>query len=224
LCGWDSEDALIDNGQAAWVFGASPDDGNLAYGIAVLRNGLGYLSFASSNATLKESQAMIAVDHVFRFHRVPDPCPINGAVGSKEIIRVCGVGDFAQPVRVENANYLNVIFEAWSATDGYGMGDSSKQYMAVWPVDAYMYCYNLRTGSYDDWRLPTLDELRSLYNAFPDNQLLTKFGWTTGYRGHLTGSGYETPDGKRYFYTVVLHDGRVAAMLDTNPFPISCIR
>ncbi|MCC8364280.1 hypothetical protein LK996_14485, partial [Lysobacter sp. A6] len=63
-CGLSSANAVIENGQAAWVFGDSPtESGTLVSSMGVLRNGLGFLSFASRNVGLREDQAMIAVDN-----------------------------------------------------------------------------------------------------------------------------------------------------------------
>ena len=232
LCGWASEDALIDNEQAAWVFGESPvEGGNLVSGIGALRNGVAHLSFASANAGLRGTQAMLAVDHVFRLTRLPVACTTNSVqpTNARDFVRVCNVGDFSQPVKVSDAAYLDMPFSEWNATASSEnfYGDWSVYYMAIYPRDAHTYCSRLRTGGFSDWRMPTLAELRKLYEAFPNNALKA-FGWATGYRGHQTTDGYTKGDpnygDKYYVYSVRFFDGSIGEEWDANPYPISCIR
>lgn len=224
LCGWGNEDALIDNGQAAWVLGDSAVVGeNLVSSIGALRNGIAYLSFASNNNGLRAGQTMLAVDHEFRLTRVPETCTSHAL--QPDIIRVCGVGDFSKPVTVRDSAYLNMDFAPWNATastDNF-YGDWSVHYMAIRDkAAAPVYCSRLRTGNFSDWRLPTRAELRKLYAAFPNNKI-RDFGWATGYRGHWTSDGYMKGD-RYFFYSVRFFDGSEGQEWDANPYPISCIR
>jgi hypothetical protein len=215
---------LIENGQAAWIFGESPVDGEpLVAGMSVLRHGPAYLSFASIDTGLRAGQAMVVVDQVFRLTRVPEPCAGNGAVGTNQIVRVCGVGEFSQPLRAQDAAYLQLDFAPWSerATGGIDYGDGT-YYSAFYPADAATHCSRLRTGNFSDWRMPTLVELRALYAAFPDNRL-RQFGWTTGYRGHQTSDRFHA-GGRWYFRSLHLFDGSVTDESEAEPYPISCIR
>jgi hypothetical protein len=211
-CGLSSANALIENGQAAWVFGDSPtESGTLVSSMAVLRNGLGYLKFASTNTSLREGQAMIAADHVFRFNRVAERCDNPHAI-QHDIIRTCFVGDFAQPVRFEDAAKLNVPFEKWTAPAGRGDGT---EFAAVKGEHAEAYCNRLRTGGFADWRVPTAVELADLWLRFPYNQLHEQMGWSTG--AHMTsernGAGYSA---------INLFDGRLEG--HSNALPVACIR
>jgi hypothetical protein len=226
LCGWGNEDALIDNGQAAWVLGDSTVVGeNIVSSIGALRNGVAFLSFASNNNGLRAGQTMLAVDHEFRLTRVPENCT-NHAL-QPDIMRVCGVGDFAQPVRVRDSAYLQMRFSPWNATASSEnfYGNWNVEYMAIYPNDAHLYCSRLRTGNFSDWRMPTLAELRAMSAAF-SNDALKASGWATGYRGHQTTDRFEYR-GKTYFYSVRFYNGDVGEEWDAgdaNPYPISCIR
>ncbi|MCC8364281.1 DUF1566 domain-containing protein, partial [Lysobacter sp. A6] len=179
--------------------------------MGVLRNGLGFLSFASRNVGLREDQAMIAVDNVFRFVRVPEGCD-NPYAMQPDIIRSCFVGDFAQPLRFEDAAKLNVPVEKWTAPADKGDGT---EFAAVKGEHAEAYCSRLRTGNFADWRVPTPVELEMLWQMFPYNQLFTQMGWSTG--AHLTsernGAGYTA---------VNLFDGRHEG--HWNALPVTCIR
>jgi hypothetical protein len=223
LCGWGSQDALIDNGQAAWVLGEPGDEGgNLVTSIGALRHGIAYLSFASTNRGLRAGQTMLAVDHVFRLTRVPENCAHHAL--QPDIVRVCGVGDFSQPVRVEDSEYLQMRFEPWNATasstDFYG--NWQVYYVAIWPEDAHTYCSRLRTGSFSDWRMPTLVELRAMAAAFSNDELKA-LGWATGYRGHQTTDTFQDR-GHTYFRSVRFFDDSEGREWDENPYPIACIR
>ena len=211
-CGLSSANALIDNGQAAWVFGDSPtESGTLVSSMAVLRNGLGYLSFASTNTSLREDQAMIAVDHIFRFVRVAEGCD-NAYALQPDIIRTCFIGDFAQPVRFEDAAKLNVPFEKWTAPAGRGDGTA---FAAVKGEHAEAYCSRLRTGNFADWRVPDPEELNVLYVTIPDNQLFTQMGWSTG--PHMTSER----NGNTYT-AVDLVNGHFEG--HSSALPLTCIR
>ena len=49
--------------------------------------------------------------------------------------------------------------------DAYDRNDTG-----VVPSEAYAYCDELDVGGYDDWRLPTIDELRTLVSGFPGTE------------------------------------------------------
>ena len=211
-CGLPSANALVENGQAAWVFGDSPtESGALVSSMAVLRNGPGFLSFASTNSTLREDQAMIAVDHIFRFVRVAEGCD-NAHAPHPGIIRTCFIGDFSQPVRFEDAAQLNVPFEKWTAPAGRGDGT---EYAAVKGEHAEAYCSRLRTGNFADWRVPDVGELHTLYITLPDNQLYEQMGWSTG--AHMTSERNGTS-----YNAVNLFNGEIEG--HSNALPLTCIR
>lgn len=218
-CGFPSADALIDNGQGAWQFDREPVAGGLLVtNVRTTRNGPAYLSFATMAGHLQADAAMLHVDRVFRFTRVPESCSTSFPL-LPNLIRVCGVGDFAQPMRVEGAGNLGLPFDSWNATAGMGMGDLGKHYVAVLGKDAQTYCSRLRTGSHEDWRVPTGAELLALYNAFPDNALQTRFGWSTGMRGHQS-----TDRNGSMMLTVRFHNGGVYWQREDAPFPVACVR
>jgi hypothetical protein len=226
-CGWGSQDALIDNGQAAWILGDTPNESaneNLVAGMSVLRHGPANLTFSSIGTGVRAGQAMVVVDHMFRLTRLPEQCTTNGAVGTNEVVRVCGVGDFSQPVRFESAGYLQLPIYSWSQGPAYWMdfGDMT-EYAVVYQRDASKYCSRLRTGNFSDWRVPTRTELRALVAAFPSNGL-RQFGWTTGYRGHQTTERYQR-NNNWYFTSVRFYNAEeVEEHENGTSFPISCIR
>jgi len=212
-CGFATADAAIDNGQATWLFDeASTAGGSLITALRTTK-GPAYVSFASMGGNLITGSALLTVDHGLRFVRIPESCTASFQL-EPGVIRVCGVGDFAQPVRVEVADYLGVTYAPWNATNGFDMGDISKHYAAVTPAVAPMYCNRLRSGGFNDWRVPTMAELQALYDAFPNNQLRTKFDWSTGYRPH------QTSDAGR---GLILHSGTENSV-SNNPFPVACVR
>lgn len=60
-----------------------------------------------------------------------------------------------------------------------GVGDFvTKNVMQTWE-GARDYCDNLQENGFDDWRLPTRDELLELYRVHPNNQMSETFGWYT---------------------------------------------
>jgi hypothetical protein len=216
-CGFGSANTLIENGQAAWVFGESPiESEELVSSMAVLRHGLGYLSFASNAGNVREGEAIVADTHVFRLKRVIEACSTSHAL-QPDIIRVCGVGDFAQPLRMDEAGYLTVPHQAWYAAPG--RGHTSTAFVAVAGQDAEAYCRELRTGNFTDWRVPAPPHLNALYAAFPDNALYTKFGWSTGDHPHQT-SLQQLGD----FYGISLHNGAAHWYWAVPKYPVACVR
>jgi hypothetical protein len=225
-CGFGSADAVIDNGQAAWVFGDTPEGApeTQVSSIAAMRNGLAYLSFASANAGLRGTQAMLSVDHVFRLSCMPETCVQHRHHQIINAITVSSNLHYSRAVRVMDAAYLDLPYTVWTPVEG--MGDTREQYVSVLPQHAQLYCTRLRTGGFSDWRLPTPDELvRILWPSnMKMNQLWTRFGWPTGelpyqttlYRNHSTIgmaiAGYKLHDGPGNWYSV------------NNPYPVSCVR
>lgn len=60
-----------------------------------------------------------------------------------------------------------------------GVGDFvTKNVMQTWE-GARDYCDNFEDNGFDDWRLPTKEELLELYRAYPNNQMSETFGWHT---------------------------------------------
>jgi hypothetical protein len=211
-CGFDSADAFVHNGQAAWSLGDSPTEGANAVSLFLTRTGPTYLSFASRAANMQTGAAIVTDDTAFRFRRVLEDCDNSFAI-AYDMIRVCGTGDFARPVRVEEAGYLGLPFESWWAPPG--RGDPDAQFAAVTGANASAYCARLRTGDFGDWRVPTPDELVALYHAFPNNALYTEAGWSTG--AHLTSER----NGNAYT-AINLFDGRYEGHgMET---PVACIR
>lgn len=220
-CGFPTPDAAIENGQATWLFDEEPTiGGTQVTSLRTPRNGPAFLSFASMEGNLAAGSALLNIDHGFRFVRIPDSCTTSGAM-APDRLRVCGVGEFAQPMRVEDAGNLGLPFDSWNATAGMGMGDLDKHYVAVASTDAQAYCNRLRTGSYNDWRVPTGAELLALYNAFPNNELQTRFGWSSGVRPHQS-LDVRAADGR--ILAVQMYNGNAYWERATSPFPVACVR
>ncbi|MCC8364278.1 DUF1566 domain-containing protein [Lysobacter sp. A6] len=221
-CGFGSADAVIENGQAAWVFGETPDGApeTQVSSIAAMRNGLAYLSFASTNTNMRGTQAMLAVDHVFRLSCMPETCM------KPEHHQIVGSGPYAysRAVRVIDAAYLDLPYTAWTPTEGFG--DTREQYVAVLPKDAELYCTRLRTGGFSDWRLPTPDELKRI--TWPsnqnNNQLWTRFGWPTGELPYQTTLYRNTSTIGWAIAGEYLHGARGNWYSVNDPYPVSCVR
>ncbi len=58
----------------------------------------------------------------------------------------------------------------WTDPSTGHMWENGKEYFGAW-YDAIEYCLNLSCGDYDDWRLPTIDELRSLIRGCEGTEL-----------------------------------------------------
>lgn len=67
--------------------------------------------------------------------------------------------------------------------------------------DGKAYCENFRGGGYDDWRMPTLDELEGLYNAKNHHHLIHRTGWVWSSETDGSASAYfGFIYGKRYWH------------------------
>jgi hypothetical protein len=216
---------LIDNGQAAWVFGDTPEGAHEHHvsSIAALRHGPAYLSFASTNTTMRGTQAMLAVDHVFRLMCMPETCTKHRP---HEVIQSRGVTHddrFSRAVRVMDAAYLELPYTAWTPTEGFG--NTSEQYVAVLAKDAKLYCSRLRTGGHSDWRLPNADELARINwpKSLQMNKLWLNFGWPTGPLAYQS-SLYRQLDTGLHFHGTMLPWGPDPWRHVDIPHPVSCIR
>lgn len=83
------------------------------------------------------------------------------------------------------------------------------------------YCANLSSDGYSDWRLPSMDELLALYNAYPNNQMGTVYGWSTN---TLYWSSTVSSVGEHY--NVFLYDGNINANEDSynGLSHVACVR
>lgn len=80
---------------------------------------------------------------------------------------------------------------------------------------ASSYCAGLGNG----YTLPTKDQLVALYNAYPNNQMNTTWGWPTDY-GYWSSTQY----GSGYHYYVSLYNGNVHYSYDSIGKYVACVR
>ena len=78
---------------------------------------------------------------------------------------------------------------------------------------ANAYCTNTTINGQTGWRLPTKDELKSLY----DSGMMKGQGWT------LSVTWSSTPLGGAYHYLVTLDIGVVNANLDSTEYYVTCV-
>jgi uncharacterized caspase-like protein len=79
---------------------------------------------------------------------------------------------------------------------------------------ANVYCANTAINGQTGWRLPTIDELKALY----DSGVMNGQGWTL----HFTWSS--TPDSAGDHYGVIMDGGIVHASYNTNDVYVTCVR
>ncbi|MDE1351611.1 DUF1566 domain-containing protein [Vibrio aestuarianus] len=80
-------------------------------------------------------------------------------------------------------------------------------------------CENIEMGGHADWRLPTRDELVSLYNTTDSQGAFNAYGWpTVNLAWSSTSNGTGTHNG------VNLHNGNVGSGDDSNNTYVSCVR
>ncbi len=68
--------------------------------------------------------------------------------------------------------------DTWTDSASGLMWQNAQMISAQWE-DAIEYCFNLSCGGYDDWRVPTINELRSLIRGCPATEIGGSCGVST---------------------------------------------
>lgn len=132
-----------------------------------------------------------------------------------------GVGN---PVMAESISVTSTFIPAdcdGPSVPGYGITASglcfrqSDGVVRVWD-DADSYC----TGLGDGYRMPTIDELSSLYNTYPDAQIGSLFGWSRG-NYHWSSTLNAPPND---YKVILLNTGFVSRSLATTPYDVACVK
>jgi hypothetical protein len=88
-----------------------------------------------------------------------------------------------QQARAQNQTPANLPLVGWTdPATGLTWTKEDNGSNVDW-YQAIAYCTNLRLGGYSDWRLPTIDELRDIYDPSID------IPWTSGYAANCTVKG-----------------------------------
>ncbi len=110
-----------------------------------------------------------------------------------------------EPEPVKHGNYVDnadgTIDDSSTMLSWQKQGDTSRR---SWK-QACDYCENMALNDFDDWRAPTLEELKNISNISPDHTsgLAEPFKFTPGYYWTTTKSDYKGKKGnKNYFWTV----------------------
>lgn len=84
---------------------------------------------------------------------------------------------------------------------------------------ANIYCSDLVSDGFSDWRLPTMGELQTLYNAYPSNSLSSTYGWVT-----TIPYWSSSDDGSSVHIGVYLDSSNVAGLGDYATLEVTCVR
>lgn len=144
-------------------------------------------------------------------------CVASIAFGGNGLYR-----DAAKSVVVDTRTGLVWQDEPYTASEATAYGANTESGKVLYWANAITYCENLTLGGYADWRLPNINELKSIRDMGRSSPAIDTTFANTASDGYWSSTTYVA--GTTYAWFVYFDNGHVGNNDKTVSFYVRCVR